>query len=143
MTGSGFALAKSRSPLAASTTSPLHEGDRGRPAEQLLEPAPTPASVAAILVGVFFTTVNVAFSPSDWRSSPSWATVRPRYSVSTAPDEAWNRSVSSATAATLSALAMGILLSVPERPARGQRAGGVGAVSGRRKQNARRRAHGA
>jgi hypothetical protein len=39
----------------------------------------------------------------------SWATVRPRYSVSTAPAEVWKRSVSSATAATFSALAMGLL----------------------------------
>src|SRR5262249_11949573 len=67
------------------------------------------ASVTAILVRVFFTTVNVALSPSDRRSSASWATVSPRYSVSTAPDESLNRSVSSATAATFSALAMCLL----------------------------------
>ncbi len=68
-----------------------------------------PASVTAILVSVFFTTANVAWSPSDLRSSASWATVSPRYSVSTAPGEPLNRSVSSVTAATFSALAMCLL----------------------------------
>ncbi len=68
----------------------------------------TPAWSAAILVSVFLTTANVAFPSSDLRSSASWVTVSPRYSVSSAPDDSWNRSVSSATAATLSALAMGL-----------------------------------
>src|SRR5215472_15044411 len=69
----------------------------------------TPASLAAIFVSVFFTTANVASLPSAWRSALNCATVSPRYSVRTAPDELWNRSVSSATVASFTALAMGIL----------------------------------
>ena len=108
ITRKGFAFEKSRSPFAASTTSPRTKAIADGPLSSPSISAARPASVAAILVRVFFTTVNVALSPSDWRSSPSWATVRPRYSVSTAPAEVWNRSVSSATAATFSALAMGL-----------------------------------
>src|SRR3954451_11502130 len=60
-------------------------------------------------VRVFFTTAYVACSLMVWRSLVSWATVSPRYSVSTAALELWNFSVSSATAAALSGLAMGLL----------------------------------
>src|SRR5919107_2825410 len=60
-------------------------------------------------VRVFFTTAYVACSLMFWRSLVSWATVSPRYSVSTAALELWNFSVSSATAAALSGLAMGLL----------------------------------
>src|SRR5215213_9637247 len=60
-------------------------------------------------VRVFFTTAYVACSLMAWRSLVSWATVSPRYSVSTAALELWNFSVSSATAAALSGLAMGLL----------------------------------
>src|SRR5688500_3132240 len=69
--------------------------------------APTPASFAAILVSVFFTTAYDVSAPRDRRSSLSWATVSPRYSVRTAAVELRNSSVSSATAAALSGLAMG------------------------------------
>ena len=109
ITSSGFALAKSRRPLAASTTSPSTNATAEGPASSDDSWSARPASVTAILVSVFFTTVNVALSPSDLRSSASWATVSPRYSVSTAPDESLNRSVSSVTAATFSALAMCLL----------------------------------
>src|SRR5919112_3117885 len=60
-------------------------------------------------VRVFFTTAYVACSLMFWRSLVSWATVSPRYSVSTTAPELWNFSVSSATAAALSGLAMGLL----------------------------------
>src|SRR5207344_1615603 len=119
ITRAGLALAKSRSPLAASTTSPLTKAIAEGPLTSPSTCAAMPASAAASLVRVFFTTRNVACSPSEWRSSASWATVRPRYSASTAPLELWNRSVSSATAATFSALAMG-LLSWAGRPLPGQ-----------------------
>ena len=85
------------------------EGDRRRTAEAGRRASSIPASLAAILVSVFFTTAYVAFSPSERRSSLSCATVRPRYSVSTAAFELRNCSASSATAAALSALAMGLL----------------------------------
>ena len=87
MTSSGFALAKSRRPLAASTTSPSTNAIADGPASSDESWSTSPASVTAILVRVFLTTVNVALSASDRRSSASWATVSPRYSVSTAPVE--------------------------------------------------------
>src|SRR5581483_3405449 len=119
---SGLVRAKSRSPLAASTTSPLTNAIADGPLSRSPSGPARPASFAAILVSVFFTTVNVALSPSEPRSSASWATVRPRYSVSTAPSELWNRSASSATAVTLSALAMGLLsCSAPARKEREMR----------------------
>src|SRR5712691_5577305 len=114
ITSSGCALAKSRRPLAASTTSPSTNATADGPASSDDSWSLSPASVTEILVRVFFTTANVAFPPRDLRSSASWATVSPRYSVSTAPDESLNRSVSSATAATFSALAM-CLLSIVEK----------------------------
>src|SRR5580693_4061474 len=131
ITSSGLAREKSRSPLAASTTSPLTNAIADGPLSRSPSWLATPASFAAILVSVFFTTVKVALSPSEPRSSASWATVRPRYSVSTAPSELWNRSASSATAVTLSALAMVLLSSSvagqegardAERPGAGTRA---------------------
>src|SRR5262249_49089656 len=125
ITRAGLALAKSRSPLAASTTSPLTNAIAEGPVSSPPSSAAMPASVAASLVRVFLTTLNVACSPSEWRSSASWATVRPRYSASTAPLELWNRSVSSATAATFSALAMG-LLSWAGRPCPGKGTSRVG-----------------
>ena len=54
MTRAGFALAKSRRPLAASTGSPLMKAMAVGP-EQVVE-AVDPASLAAILVSVFLTT---------------------------------------------------------------------------------------
>src|SRR6201999_3155887 len=90
-----------------------------------------PASLAASFVSVFFTTENVAWSPSDWRSSPSCATVRQRYSVSTAPFELWNRAVSSATAVTFSALPTGLpSSSVPSRSGAGPALVGAGQAPG-------------
>jgi hypothetical protein len=92
-----------------------------------------PASDAARLVRVFFTTVYVVSLPSERRNWVSWAIVSPRYSVSTAADEPWKRSVISATAATFSWLAT-CLLSVrsgrstrpPERETPRRRAHGAG-----------------
>src|SRR3954471_5173759 len=71
-----------------------------------------PASRAAILVSVFLTTAYVALPASERRSSLSCATDNPRYSVSTAADDSRNDSVSSATAAALSGLAIGLLSQV-------------------------------
>src|SRR3954469_6470973 len=65
-----------------------------------------PAAFAAILVSVFFTTAYVAFSLIDCRSVLSWATVSPRYSVSRTADELRNRSVISATDASLFAMVL-------------------------------------
>src|SRR5215213_7488999 len=103
-------------------------------------------------VRVFFTTAYVACSLMVWRSLVSWATVSPRYSVSTAALELWNFSVSSATAAALSGLAMGLLPRVwtstggwadpttRNAPARGAR-GGVrtGALRRRGRRHVRRK----
>src|SRR5689334_15921561 len=116
ITSSGFALAKSRRLLAASTTSPSTNATADGPLSSDASWSSRPASLTAILVRVFLTTANVAWSPSDLRSSASWATVSPRYSVSTAPDESLNRSVSSATAVTFSALAMCLLSVTPIAP---------------------------
>src|SRR5262249_38050282 len=58
----GFALANSRSPLAASTTSPLTNAMADGPVSRSPIWSATPASVAAIFVSVFFTTANVACS---------------------------------------------------------------------------------
>ena len=69
----------------------------------------TPASLAAILVSVFFTTAYVALPPRERRSSLSWATVRPRYSVRTAALEERNSSVISSTAVDLGFRAMILL----------------------------------
>src|SRR5262249_18432417 len=74
----GFALANSRSPLAASTTSPPTNAMADGPMSRSPIWSATPASVAAIFVSVFFTTANVACPSSARRSSASWATVRPR-----------------------------------------------------------------
>src|SRR2546421_1051873 len=136
ITRAGLSLAKLRRPLAASTTSPLTNAIADGPTSSPSSSAAMPASAAASLVRVFLTTLNVACSPSAWRRSASWATVRPRYSASTAPLELWNRSVSSATAATFSALAMG-LLSWAGRPLPGARAPAASGVGeGPAKRNA-------
>src|SRR6516165_1853128 len=109
MTSSGFALAKSSRPLAACATSPSTNAIADGP--ESIDPtwSPRPASVAAILVSVFFTTANVALPLSEPRSSDIWATVSPRYSVSTAPLESRNLPVSSSTMAVFSAFAMSLL----------------------------------
>src|SRR5919202_2456270 len=62
-----------------------------------------PASAAARLASVFFDTAYVVWPPSVRRSSVISETVRPRYSVNTVAAEFWKESVSSATAAALSA----------------------------------------
>src|SRR4029453_7142691 len=108
MTRNGCALAKSRRPLAASTGSPLTNAIADGPTSSSVS-CSTPASFAAILVSVFFTTAYLADSPSERRSSWSSATLRPRYSVSTAAFEVRNSSAISATAAALSGRAMGLL----------------------------------
>ena len=122
ITRNGFALAKSRRPFAVSTTSPVTNATADGPVSSGASSFSSPACSTAILVSVFFTTANVAASPRVPRSSRSCATLRPRYSVSTAPAEFWNRSVSSATAATFSAFAMG-LLSRSGRPGKEERPG--------------------
>src|SRR5690606_2017145 len=107
-TRGGMSLAKSRRLLAASTGSPLTSA-RALGHCSKSSNASTPASLSAILVRVFLTTRYDAFSPSARRSSASCATVSPRYSVSTAASDSRNASVSSATAAALSDLSMGLL----------------------------------
>src|SRR6476620_1368954 len=115
ITRRGFALAKSRRPLAASTGSPstnaMADGPTSWPSN-----AVTPASLAASSVSVFFTTAKVAFPRSALRRSVICFTVSPRYSVSTAAPELRNLSDSSAMAAALSALAMGPPFRVCDRP---------------------------
>src|SRR5215470_13860328 len=78
ISSAGLFLAKSRSPLAASTTSPLTNAIADGPVSRLPSWPATPASVAAIFVRVFLTTANVAWSPSERRSSAICATVSPR-----------------------------------------------------------------
>src|SRR5215468_7685098 len=78
ISSAGLFLAKSRSPLAASTTSPLTNAIADGPVSRLPSWSATPASAAAIFVRVFLTTANVAWSPSERRSSASCATVSPR-----------------------------------------------------------------
>lgn len=107
MTRLGLSLAKSRRPFADSTGSPVTKATAVGPANRSSSVS-IPASLAAILVSVFFTTAYWAFSPSERRSCLSCATVRPRYSVSTAAFELRNWSASSATAAALSGLAMSV-----------------------------------
>ena len=65
-----------------------------------------PALFAAILLSVFFTTAYVASALMAVRSSLSSATVRPRYSVSRTAVELRKFSVSSATDASLFAMAL-------------------------------------
>src|SRR5690606_2536359 len=104
----GFALAKSRRPLAAATGSPVTNAMAEGPTSCSSRPS-TPASLAATWVSVFFTTAKVALPRSAVRSSLSCATVSPRYSVSTAAFDSRKRSAILATAAALSGLAMAIL----------------------------------
>ena len=66
----------------------------------------TPASFAAILVRVFFTTEYFVSAPSARRSCFIAVTVKPRYSVSTVALAVRKSSVSSATAAALSGRAI-------------------------------------
>src|SRR5918996_6244679 len=107
MTRFGLSLAKSRRPFADSTGSPVTKATAVGPLNRSSS-VEIPASLAAILVSVFFTTAYWAFSPSERRRFLSCATVRPRYSVSTAAFELRNCSASSATAAALSGLAMSV-----------------------------------
>src|SRR5215475_14265925 len=65
ITRAGLTLAKSRSPLAASTTSPLTKAIAEGPESSPSSSAAMPASAAASLVRVFLTTLNVARSPSE------------------------------------------------------------------------------
>src|SRR5690349_1871711 len=125
MTSAGWSLAKFRIDLAVSTGSPVMKAIAEGPANWPSK-ASTPASLAAMSVRVFFTTAYVACSLIERRSLVSWATVSPRYSVSTAAWDSRNFSVSSATAAALSGLAMGLLPRVKRRrlgPAHDERPG--------------------
>src|SRR3954452_11806613 len=117
MTRLGLSLAKSRRPFADSTGSPVTKATAVGPLNRSSSVV-IPASLAAILVSVFFTTAYWAFSPSDRRSVLSCATVRPRYSVSTAAFELRNCSVSSATEAALSGLAISVGLLPGDETAR-------------------------
>ena len=67
MTRLGFSLAKSRRPFADSTGSPVTKATAVGPANRSSSVL-IPASLAAILVSVFFTTAYWAFSPSERRS---------------------------------------------------------------------------
>src|SRR5690242_8737901 len=107
MTRFGLSLAKSRRPFADTTGSPVMKATAVGPLNRSSS-VEIPASLAAILVSVFFTTAYWASSPSERRSVLSCATVRPRYSVSTAAFELRNWSASSATAAALSGLAISV-----------------------------------
>ncbi len=109
MMRAGLSLAKSRRAFADSTGSPVTKATAVGPANRSSSSV-IPASLAAILVSVFFTTAYWAFSPSERRRFFTCFTVRPRYSVSTAAFEARNLSVISATAAALSGLAIGLRL---------------------------------
>ena len=108
MIKAGLALAKLRIPLAASTASPLMKAIALGPRKRSSIPV-TPASFAAILVKVFFTTAYVTVSPSVRRNSLSCATVSPRYSVSTVALEVRKWSARSATVVTFVGRAMGLL----------------------------------
>ena len=130
ITSSGLVREKSRRPLAASTGSPLMKAIAVGPVSSSSGTG-NPASAAARLVSVFFTTAYVVSLPSDRRSCVSWDIVSPRYSVSTAADEPWNRSVISATAAVFSWFATCLLSRA--------RAG----IRARKRETPRRRAHGA
>src|SRR6266508_985522 len=102
MMSSGFVFANSRRPLAASTGSPATKASAVGPVNKSSRPV-MPASVAARLARVFLVTVYVVPRPSERRSCLSWATVSPRYSVSSVAEETRKLSVSSATAVALSA----------------------------------------
>ena len=108
ITSSGLVREKSRRPRAASTGSPLMNAIAVGPVSSSSGTGNC-ACRAASLVSVFFTTAYVAASASERRSWVSCALLSPRYSVSTAPDEPWNRSAIAVTAATFSWLAMCLL----------------------------------
>ena len=106
ITRSGWALAKSRRPLAASTGSPLTKAIADGPCEQAVEGGDARRPWRRSWSGCSSRRRRYVFAPRDRRSSLSCATVSPRYSVSTAAVELRNSSVSSATAAALSGLAI-------------------------------------
>src|SRR6201987_2218996 len=105
MTSALFSLAKVLMALAASTGSPVTNAIAVGPAKSSSRPS-IPASEAARLMSVFLATAYVADPARERRSSARLATVKPRYSVIRVAVESRNRSVMSATAVALSALAM-------------------------------------
>src|SRR6185437_10826440 len=96
-------------PLAAWATSPLTNAIADGPDSIGETWSPRPASVAATLASVFLVTLNVALPLRLPRSSDICATVRPRYSVSTAPLESRNLPARSSITAVFSAFAMSLL----------------------------------
>ena len=68
--------------FAASTASPLMNAIAVGPVSKSSRPS-MPASLAAILKRVFLATEYSTSNPRSLRSSCSWDTVRPRYSVNT------------------------------------------------------------
>ena len=69
MTSSGFARAKSRRPLAASTEVAADEGDRGRSAQQVVEPGRDPGLAGGDLGQGVLDDRVLASAASDLRSS--------------------------------------------------------------------------
>src|SRR3954451_11258960 len=114
-TSSGWARAKSRIALAALTGSPSMKAIAVGPLSSGVR-SPKPTSSAARFVRVFLTTAYLLPSPRERRSWVSWATVSPRYSVSTAALDFWNRSVISSITAALACVGMGLLSSVGRPP---------------------------
>ena len=109
MTSSGLACGEVAQALRRLDRVTGDEGDRRRAGSRPSN-ASTPASLAQrSRSGCSSRRRRWRCSPRARRSSLSWATVSPRYSVSTAAFEPRNRSVSSATAAALLRFAMGLL----------------------------------
>src|SRR3954452_11395919 len=106
--------------LAASTGSPSMKAIAVGPLSSGAR-SEKPTESAARFVRVFLTTAYVLPSPRERRSWVSWATVSPRYSVSTAALEFWNRSVISSITAAFACVGMGLLSSVGRPPAGARR----------------------
>src|SRR3954452_10015022 len=102
--------------LAASTGSPSMKAIAVGPLSSGAR-SEKPTESAARFVRVFLTTAYVLPAPRERRSSVSCATVSPRYSVSTAALEFWNRSVISSITAAFACVGMGLLSSVGRPPA--------------------------
>src|SRR3954452_11920069 len=102
--------------LAASTGSPSMKAIAVGPLSSGAR-SEKPTESAARFVRVFLTTAYVLPAPRERRSSVSCATVSPRYSVSTAALDFWNRSVISSITAAFACVGMGLLSSVGRPPA--------------------------
>src|SRR3954452_22594358 len=105
--------------LAASTGSPSMKAIAVGPLSSGAR-SEKPTESAARFVRVFLTTAYVLPAPRERRSSVSCATVSPRYSVSTAALEFWNRWLISSITAAFACVGMGLLSSIG-RPSAGTR----------------------